>query len=233
MASALAALAPVAAVVPRAAAQDAPRFEFSHHTSNWSGYAVTGQGPYTSASADWTQPAANCQQTRSGQSAFWVGLDGDTTSTVEQTGTSADCSNGSPVYYGWYEMYPSPPVFFSDPVAPGDRISASVTYQDNGNFRLVLDDATRGWTQDVTSTSSQATRGSAEIVAEAPATAQGVVPLADFQSVGFTGATVNGAPLTRSTTGENRITMSAGGTVKARPGSLSSNGSFTVTWHHQ
>ena len=29
---------------------------------------------------------------------FWVGLDGDTTNTVEQTGTEADCSSGTAVY---------------------------------------------------------------------------------------------------------------------------------------
>jgi hypothetical protein len=47
-----------------------------------------------------------CLQTPTDYSSFWVGFDGDTTATVEQTGSEADCSSGSPVYYGWYEMYP-------------------------------------------------------------------------------------------------------------------------------
>jgi peptidase A4-like protein len=57
-----------------------------------------------------------------------VGRDGDTTGTVEQTGSEADCSSGSPVYYGWYEMYPKFPVTNSSPVSPGDTMRASVNY---------------------------------------------------------------------------------------------------------
>src|SRR5262245_7033344 len=58
-------------------------------SSNWSGYAVTG-GRYTSVSASWTEPSVSCSGTA--YSSFWVGLDGDTSGTVEQTGTDADCS---------------------------------------------------------------------------------------------------------------------------------------------
>jgi hypothetical protein len=161
-----------------------------------------------------------------------VGLDGDTTSTVEQTGTDADCSSGSPVYYGWYEMYPKYPVNFADPVAPGDRMSASVAYQGSGRYQLVLQDTTRGWTRTVTARSTKATRGSAEVIAEAPSSSKGVLPLADFSTVGFSGATVDGAPLSSSTPGIDPITMASGGTTKARPGTLS-GGAFSVTWLHQ
>src|SRR4051794_32080572 len=61
-------------------------------SSNWSGYAVTG-GTYTSVSASWTEPSVSCSGTA--YSSFWVGLDGDTSSTVEQTGTDADCSGST------------------------------------------------------------------------------------------------------------------------------------------
>ena len=58
-------------------------------SSNWSGYAVLGSS-FTSAQASWTVPAAVCP-TGPGQNvlyaAFWVGLDGYSSSTVEQTGT--------------------------------------------------------------------------------------------------------------------------------------------------
>src|SRR5437763_10601160 len=86
----------------------APNHKIGHSTStNWSGYAVTGAGPYTSVSSSWTQPAVNCSKTPAGYSSFWVGLVGDTTNTVEQTGTEADCSSGSPAYYAGYETYPT------------------------------------------------------------------------------------------------------------------------------
>src|SRR5580658_1628945 len=58
-------------------------------STNWAGYADTA-GKYTSVSASWTQPTGTC---RSGDqySAFWIGIDGYSSSTVEQTGTGVDC----------------------------------------------------------------------------------------------------------------------------------------------
>src|SRR5690348_15176351 len=56
-------------------------------STNWSGYAVQGAGTYTSVTSTWKQPAVDCTKTPRGFSAFWVGLDGDGTNTVEQTGS--------------------------------------------------------------------------------------------------------------------------------------------------
>jgi hypothetical protein len=216
------------------AVRQAPNHKISHSQStNWSGYAVSGHGPYTSVSSSWTQPAVNCVQTPTGYSSFWVGLDGDTTSTVEQTGTEADCSSGRPSYSGWYEMYPKFPVNYSNPVAPGDSMSASVTTNGAGSFQLTLTDKTKGWTQTTSARLKSAKLGSAEVIAEAPSSSGGVLPLADFQQVGFSAATVNGSVLTSSTPGIDPITMaSSSGTVKAKPGTISS-GSFTDTWLSQ
>src|SRR3954470_985054 len=102
-----------------------PDHRISNSTStNWSGYAVTG-GRYTRVSSSWTVPSVSCAGTA--YSSFWVGLDGDTSGTVEQTGTDSDCSGSTPQYYAWYEMYPKFPVNFSNPVQAGDNMSASVT----------------------------------------------------------------------------------------------------------
>jgi hypothetical protein len=217
-----------------AAAQNAPNHKISHSKStNWSGYDVTGHGPYNSVAASWVQAAVDCTKTPTGYSSFWVGLDGDTTGTVEQTGTEADCSSGSARYYGWYEMYPKFPVNYSDVVAPGDTMRASVTYQSGGTFRLVLTDQTRGWTHTVSAKLKRATRGSAEVIVEAPSSSGGVLPLADFGTASFSGAKVNGSLLSSSTPGITPITMvTSSGTVKAQPGSLFS-GSFSDTWHHE
>ena len=216
------------------AAQNVPNHKISHSTStNWSGYDVTGHGPYNSVAATWVQAGVDCTKTPTGYSSFWVGLDGDTTSTVEQTGTEADCSSGTARYYGWYEMYPKFPVNYSNVVAPGDTMKASVTYQSRGTFQLSLTDVTRGWTHTVTPTLKRASRGSAEVIVEAPSSSGGVLPLADFGTASFSGATVNGSLLSSSTPGVDPITMvTSGGTVKAQPGSLS-NGSFSDSWHHQ
>lgn len=203
--------------------------DISDSTSgNWSGYVATGGG-FTSVGAGWTQPAVACGS-QTTYSSFWIGLDGDGSGTVEQIGTEADCSGGSPVYAAWYEMYPGGPVEFSSAISPGDALHASVTYNGSGRFTLVLADRTKGWTHTSTPHLDNPALASAEVVAEAPSDAAGVLPLSDFQSVAFSGATVNGLAL--GAFQPDPVTMANGGTTRATPGPLSSSGGFTVTWHH-
>jgi hypothetical protein len=196
-------------------------------STNWSGYAVTGSR-YTSVSASWTEPSVSCSGTA--YSSFWVGLDGDTSGTVEQTGTDADCSGSTPQYYAWYEMYPKYPVNLSGTVRPGDHLSASVTTNGSGAFTLTITDSTQGWTNTTNARLKSASLASAEVIAEAPSSRSGVLPLANFGSVGFSGATVNGVSMD-TLSGLDPITMASGSTVKAQPSNMS-NGSFTVTWKH-
>jgi hypothetical protein len=190
---------------------------------------VTG-GRYTSVSASWTQPAVNCSVTPTGWSSFWVGLDGDTSGTVEQTGTEADCSSGQAVYSAWYEMYPKFPTNYSDTVAPGDHFTASVTTNGSGSFTLTLSNTTRGWTRTTTARLKSAKLASAEVIAEAPSSSGGVLPLADFGTASFSGATANGTQF-GSLSGLDRIDMVSGGTTKASTSAIS-GGSFSVTWKH-
>ena len=211
----------------------APNHRVDHSTStNWSGYAVSGFGPYQSVSSSWQQPEVDCSKTPTAWSAFWVGLDGDTTNTVEQTGTDADCSNGTPVYYAWYEMYPKYPVHYANQVSAGDTLSASVTYLESGYFKLTLSDATQGWSQTTTQRLKSAKLGSAEAIAEAPSGRGGILPLADFGKAAFGATTVNGSLLTSSTPGLDPITKASGSTVSAAP-SVIAGGGFTDTWYGQ
>jgi len=197
-------------------------------STNWSGYAVTGSR-FTSVSSSWTEPTATCSGTA--YSSFWVGLDGDTSGTVEQTGTDADCSGSTPQYYAWYEMYPKFPVNLRGTVRPGDHLSASVTTNGSGSFTLTITDSTQGWTNTTTARLKSAKLASAEVIAEAPSSSGGVLPLANFGTVSFSGASANGALLTSSTPHIDPITMQSGSTVKAQPSSIS-NGAFSVTWKH-
>jgi hypothetical protein len=50
------------------------------------------------ASASWAQPAITCPNKTPGEVAFWVGIDGYTTSTVEHAGTLAGCKAGKAPY---------------------------------------------------------------------------------------------------------------------------------------
>src|SRR6185437_12401157 len=145
-------------------------------SENWAGYVSDGgAGTFTSVSASWAQPAVTCTATNT-FSSFWVGLDGDGTATVEQTGTEADCDGGTPSYQGWFEMFPNAPVFFDNPVQPGDAMSASVVAAGGGVFTLTLTDSTQGWTQTTSQTSDTAQLGSAEVIAEAPSDVTGATP---------------------------------------------------------
>ena len=199
-----------------------------HDTSdNWAGYASTGSS-YTSVSSSWTQPSVSCGSEDT-YSSFWVGLDGDGTDSVEQTGTEADCSGGQASYSSWYEMYPADPVTYSDDVEPGDSFTATVTTDGSGDFTLTLTDNTQGWTETQNETGSSATGGSAEVIAEAPYS-NGVLPLSDFGTVDFTGATVDGSAIGDSSPSSIDL-VSDGGVTEATTSSLDSSGEdFSVTW---
>lgn len=163
-------------------------------SANWSGYVLTGgTGAFRSVSSSWIEPPAVCPDSGTEYAAFWVGLDGYDSDSVEQTGTDSDCTSGKPDYYGWYEMFPAPPVYFTNPVSPGDRISASVSVSGT-SYTLTVTDSTRGWTQTEHETASYS-NSSAEVITEAPATSQGPLPLADFGTIGYSGSSVNGTSM--------------------------------------
>jgi Peptidase A4 family len=198
-------------------------------SENWAGYVASGTaGAFASVSSSWAEPTATCGASQT-FSSFWVGLDGDGTSTVEQTGTEADCANGAASYQGWFEMFPAAPVFFGNTVQPGDAMSASVVAAGGGSFTLTLTDATQGWSQVTHQTSDTAQLGSAEIIAEAPSDGNGdVLPLSDFGVVKFTDALIDNDAIGNLNTAE--VTMeSAGDVAEATPSALTDGEDFTVT----
>jgi Peptidase A4 family len=193
-------------------------------STNWSGYAATGSsGAFNAVSASWVQPTATCS---SGDQygAFWVGLDGYSSNTVEQTGTEVDCAGRTAEYSAWYEIYPAYPVYFSNTVKPGDSFTGSVTYQ-NGTFSIMLADTTAGWSESTSQVAAGAARSSAEVIAEAPSSGSGVLPLTNFGTVNFSGATVNTTTNLCSASGLTEITMPSD-TVS----SLGCPGTFSVTY---
>ena len=197
-------------------------------STNWSGYAATGS--FTSVSASWVEPTGKCTSATR-YSAFWVGLDGYNSTTVEQTGSEVDCQGGSPVYYSWYEMYPRNPVNFSNFVAPGDHFNGSVTYNGGSSYTLVLQDVTEGWKHTVHASLSGAANSSAEVITEAPCCTAGggILPLADFGKVSYTSAEANGSPI--GDFSPIQIDMNDNsGRLKDETSSLAGGGSFSDTW---
>lgn len=196
-------------------------------STNWSGYAVTGSsGAFKSVSASWTEPKVKCNGTK--YAAFWVGLDGYSSDSVEQTGSDSDCTGDSPTYYGWYEMYPAAPVYFTNAVSAGDKFTASVTFSGTDTYTLVLKDVTKGWTHTEKKTSSGDKRSSAEVITEAPASSS-VLPLADFGTVDYTAATANGTSMDSQS--PIKITMvTSSGSDKDSTSTMTSAGAFHNTW---
>ena len=169
---------------------------------NWGGYAE-GYGPsslgtFTAVSGSWTIPHVTCPTagTRGVGAenlivADWVGLDGLSSSTVEQLGSMSQCYEGVASYLVWWEMYPSGSANVSFAEA-GDAIHASVTVNAAGNYVLALTDV-----QDPEASfkTTQPCIGqgicqdnSAEWVVERPAYQIGLIPEADYGKTTFTDA---------------------------------------------
>lgn len=153
---------------------------------NWSGYAVsTANDAVTDVKGSWVVPAlVSCTSTT--YSSFWVGIDGYSSSTVEQTGTDSDCSSGVPAYYAWYEIYPHPSFLINTiTVSPGDVMSADVTFDGRGKFTISITDETNGQTFSISSREFRGKRSSAECIGEAPSVGGAIATLSDFGMVWF------------------------------------------------
>lgn len=219
-------------------------------STNWAGYAVTHRKPFASVTGRWVQPAATCADLSSTYSAFWVGLGGfeRRSFAVEQTGTLANCSNGSPYYTAWYELYPKPPVTLRLAVRPGDRFSATVSVNKK-TVVIRLKNITTGKLFTRRLQMRRPDLGSAEWVAEAPTGCDftgdcSTLPLTNFGTVAFShaSATVRGHkgrisdPIWSSTTIElhgdlNDPSHPSSAGANAIPGQLGADGgSFAVTW---
>jgi hypothetical protein len=175
-----------------------------------------------------------------------VGIDGYSSSTVEQTGTIAYCNGTSAGYYAWYEFYPAGSVeITSVPVSPGNQISAEISYS-GSEFTTTIKNETTGKSYSKTGRVRGAARSSAEWIAEAPCCTNsgGVLPLSDF-GTGYFGEDYTGisdtnyatetsksGPISAFGSGVQEIIMvSSGGADEAVPSALTSDGtSFTVAW---
>lgn len=229
----------VATTVPAATP---PGLTFGVESLNWAGYAVTGStGSVTKVTGSWIQPAVKCTSS-STYAAFWDGIDGYGSDTVEQGGSLAYCVGGSAYYYAWYEFYPAASVGIpSITVHPGDKISVTVTYSKSASdFSIKVQDGSQSYTK--TGTVIGAERRSAECIAERPEVGSTLAHLADFASAEFgadhtatigCGATVSGTTASlgsfATVTAINMVDTS--GKLLSTTSALSSDrSSFTETW---
>jgi hypothetical protein len=203
----------------------------SSQSTNWSGYAAYG-ATFASVQGDWVQPEANCESARKHHyslAAFWVGLDGYQSNTVEQTGTDADCAGPASVDYAWWELYPNSTEVIEEPVRPRDHMHAEVSQDE-----LLLEDITAGWTVRKGFLPGSLAFSSAEWIAEAPAknalTAFGSV---QFSSASASDEALAGGAIESKAWSDDAITLVGGShahpTVLATPGALEEKAkAFTI-----
>jgi Peptidase A4 family len=206
---------------------------------NWGGYAdVSGtHGAFTKVSGAWTVPSVTCTA-EDRITSDWVGLDGFSSSTVEQDGTVSQCFEGRAVYYTWYEMYPAGTIAVGSTVRPGDKISASVS-RSGSAYTLALTDSTRSgnsFTRHATCATTTCKDTSAEWIAERPAYSIGIVPEAQFAAVPFSAASETAAGRTSTISGYSgtnyaMTTIDATGSYDiASVSGLTGGNAFKASW---
>lgn len=206
-------------------------------STNWSGYAAFGD-TFKHVTGTWTEPTANCSGLKRGKvtvAAFWAGIDGYTSSTVEQTGVDAICVGKTAEYQPWYEFYPARSFSIPDTVSPGDKLTADVSVS-GGVVTTTLTDAGH-WSYSAQTSAAGLALSSADWIAEAPTS-----KLTNFGTVHFSSAS---ATDTAGTTdgidngpwSYDSITLVSrnGRIVRAQPENLSTSGSassFDDVWEH-
>jgi hypothetical protein len=221
----------------------------------------------------WIQPRAVCSNGQPTYSSVWVGIGGYsvTSQALEQIGTEADCTmDGKARSSAWFEMVPAASQTIRIPIAAGDRIRAAVSISGepktsgaaarasvaDEKVTLTLTDLTKHRRFSKTVRASVLDTTSAEWIVEAPSVCSTsaycqTLPLADFGSTEFTGASAESAKdrtgpiddghwtrtkITLDESGRRFVDRLAPGAVlaSATPSRLIDNGhAFTVTFNGQ
>lgn len=203
-------------------------------STNWSGYADTGSS-FSKVSASWTEPSATCSRNAEQLAAFWVGIDGYSSASVEQDGTLIECYRGRAYQYTWWEMYPTNAIqVVGQTLAAGDAITSTVT-RSGATYTLNVTDSTHSANSFTVSEScSSCANTSAEWIAEAPSSSSSIYPLANFTSWTASSASVtegSTSGVISSFTDDELTMVDNSGRTKALPGALNSSGnSFSVAW---
>ena len=152
-----------------------------------------------------------------------------THSDLIQTGTSQDTpstSTSSP-YFAWFELLPDSAVEINAPVAPGDKMLASITEGSPGSWTISIEDQTQSWIYTNTFSYSISAQ-TAEWIEEAPTVGGSLSTLADFGSSTFSSLGVSGEDT--SAVGMTDVDMTnPAGTIIAYPTSIVSS-SFSALY---
>ncbi|KAI0407254.1 peptidase A4 family-domain-containing protein [Xylaria palmicola] len=169
------------------------------YTSNWAGAVMIGTG-YTTVSGTIVVPKPSVppggSSTRTYSASAWVGIDGSTCqSAILQTGVDFSAKGGTVTYEGWYEWYPDYSYRFPNfKIAGGDTITMTVTATGKNSGSVTLDNRTTGQSVShaFTNQIGNLCQTNAEWIVEDFSQGNSLVPFANFGTVVFTNASVNG-----------------------------------------
>jgi hypothetical protein len=158
----------------------------STNSSVWAGYAITAS-TITTVTGTFTLPQVDCTSYGRTDMAFWVGIDGFNTPTVEQTGVEAACGPDGLVYKPWYETFPQPAVYIDQSAAAGDHFTVTVQRAEPHTYALTLQDTTTPWTYTTTQTAQDDADATAEWIVE-----RGSRRVPSFDQVSFENCAADG-----------------------------------------
>jgi hypothetical protein len=169
--------------------------------------------------------------------AFWAGIDGYNSSTVEQTGVDAICVGNTAEYQPWYEFYPARTVSIPHTVNPNDTLTADVSV--SGGFVTTTLSDVGHWTYSSPPTSAAGMAlSSADWIAEAPSSLLTNFGTVHFSSASATDSAGNTGGIDNSSDwNDDAITLVSrnGRIIRAQPKNLSTSGntsSFDDIWEH-
>ncbi|KAI1653115.1 peptidase A4 family-domain-containing protein [Daldinia decipiens] len=169
------------------------------YSSNWAGAVLIGSG-YKTVTGSIVVPTPKTPSGGSSSKQYsasaWVGIDGDTCQTaILQTGVDFTVQGSTVSFDAWYEWYPDYAYDFSGiPIKAGDTLTFTVTSSSTAAGTAVIENTTTGKkvTHSFSGESDKLCQTNAEWIVEDYSSGGSLVSFADFGTVQFTGASVNG-----------------------------------------
>ncbi|KAI0150139.1 peptidase A4 family-domain-containing protein [Hypoxylon sp. NC0597] len=171
------------------------------YSSNWAGAVLIGSG-YRTVTGTFVVPTPKTPSGGSSSTTYsasaWVGIDGDTCQTaILQTGVDFTVRGSTVSFDAWYEWYPQygrAYDFSGIPIKAGDTITVTVTASSTSAGTATIENVTTGKTvsHSFSGESDALCETNAEWIVEDYSSGGSLVSFADFGTVQFTGASVNG-----------------------------------------
>lgn len=147
---------------------------------NWSGYAQSAsKGTYSAITGSFVVPTVDTSSTTMQFSSEWLGIGGDTDSTLIQAGVEADNLGGTAFYQAWTEVLPQPEHPLRMAVRPGDTIDITILAVAKSTWKIVVANISTG-TQASRKVHYKSSGASAEAILERPCIQAPCTSLADL-----------------------------------------------------